>query len=469
MWWNTAAGYTPIAGDARTGPPGLPLAATVASCDIRRRTRYPQRTCATHSVENDVTEPEPIAATLTEPDAALAPGSAGRLLLGVSLVLIALNLRAAVASVGPVLREIARSLGLSAMSVSVLTTVPSLCFGLAAPLAPLCARRVGTERTLLIALLLLAAGIALRGWPGVPSVYAGQILATLAIGIMNVLLPGLVKRDFPDRVALMTGLYTMALCAGAAVAAGAAVPLAGLFGGSWAASLAFWAVPAAVAAAIWAVQLPRLHASRPPAVSPVRGLWRDRLAWNVMLFMGSQSALAYIVFGWLPPMLRERGLSAVDAGFALSLSVLCQAGASLFAPALATRGKDQSLPNVLGLLLCLASLMGCFFAPLPTVWIWAALLGVSQGALIALAMTVIVLRSPDARVAAQLSGMAQGGGYILASAGPLLAGQLRAWSGGWAAVALLCLAIGLAACLFGHAAGQADHVQGRSDLTARPI
>ena len=150
---------------------------------------------------------EATAIQLIDAEAEIAPpppptpvhGRHGRLILGASLVLISLNLRGAITSIGPVLREIIRDAGLSAAAASTLTTLPSLCFGLAAPLAPLAARRIGTERTLLAMVILLTGGIALRGLAGAPALYAGQILATLGIGVINVLLPGLVKRDFADR------------------------------------------------------------------------------------------------------------------------------------------------------------------------------------------------------------------------------------------------------------------------------
>jgi len=382
-------------------------------------------------------------------------------LLGASLVLIAFNLRAAVSSVGPVLRDIIATAGLSAAGASVLTTLPSLCFGLAALAATGLSRRLGPERAVLAGLAALTVGLVLRGTTGLPGLFAGQVIGTAGIGVINVLLPGLVKRDFSRRVALMTGLYTMAFCAGAAGAAGATVPLALALGG-WGGGLAIWALPAGLAALIWAFQVPRGVRVQAHAGFVVRGLWSDRLAWQVTLFMGLQSALAYLVFGWLAPILRDRGLSAVDAGLVLSVSVVAQAAASLVAPALATRGPGQSLANVLSVALCMVGLMGCMFAPLGTVWLWAVVLGLAQGALIAIALTVIVLRAPDPHVAAHLSGMAQSVGYLLASAGPLLAGLLHGWTGGWGAVAAFSLAIGAAAALFGYGAGRARHVEARS-------
>ena len=380
-------------------------------------------------------------------------------LLGASLVLVALNLRTPITSVGPVLPEIVQSQHLSALGASILTTLPALCFGFAGAGAPILARGLGTEQAVLAALLALALGTGLRGIASVPAVFLGQILACCAIGVVNVLLPGIVKHDFPRRVALMTGLYTMALTAGAAAAAGATVPLVHALGGSWATALAFWAAPAALAAALWTPRLRGQAEGGGRTVLRVRGLWTDALAWQVTLFMGFQAALAYIVFGWLAPMLRDRGLSAVDAGLILSLSVVVQAAAALVAPVLATRGRDQRLWNAGAVALCLVGLLGCFWAPLSTVWIWALLLGVAQGSLFALALTLLVLRAADAHVAAHLSSMAQGVGYVLTAAGPLLAGLLHGWTGGWNAVAVLCIAIGLGAALSGFGAGRSAHVR----------
>jgi CP family cyanate transporter-like MFS transporter len=414
----------------------------------------------------DAPEPQPNLADLelidAEADDAPPPtparGHRGPLLLAASLMLIAFNLRAAVTSLSPVLVEAIRDDGLSAAGASLLTTIASLCFGLFAPTAPTLARRFGTERTLLAVLVLLTVGTALRGLSASWALFAGHTLATVGIAIINVLLPGLVKRDFPRQAPLMTGLYTMFFCLGAAIAAGVTVPLQGLLGGSWEAALAFWALPAALAAALWAPMVPARRAGHAHQRFLVQGLWRDPRAWQVTFFMGLQSALAYVVFGWLAPLLRERGLDPASAGLVLSVSVISQAAASLVAPSLATRGRDQRLANVLGVLISLAGLMGCIYAPLSTVWLWSVVLGIGQGSLIAIALTLIVLRSSDIHVAAHLSGMAQGVGYILASGGPLLAGLLRSWTGSWNVVALFCLAIGAGLLASGLGAGRAGHV-----------
>lgn len=382
-----------------------------------------------------------------------------RFLLGASLVLIAFNLRPVFSSASTLLPEIGSTLGLSSLGASVLTTLPVVCLGLFSPVAPRLSRWIGTERTLLAAVLLLACGTALRGFASVPLLFLGTALAGASIAIGNVLLPGVVKRDFPDRAALMTGWYTMALCAGAAGAAGLTLPIKRSFGLSLGGALAVWALPALLAGLLW---LPQVLSNRFQAAGTrpgVQGLWRNRLAWHVTLFMGLQSALAYCVFGWLVPILRERGLDGVTAGAIVSVSVMMQAAACLVAPHIAVRGRDQRAINVALSALAVVALLGLLFAPLWSVWFWAVLQGIGQGGLIAVALTVIVLRARDAHVAAQLSSMAQCVGYLLAAIGPLVVGLIHGWTGSFAWSAVLFVLLGAGTAFNGWFAGRALHVE----------
>ncbi|MFK0344958.1 MULTISPECIES: MFS transporter [unclassified Pseudomonas] len=382
------------------------------------------------------------------------------LLLG--LVLVALNLRPALSSMAPVLGQVSEGLGLNASQAGLLTTLPVLCLGLFAPLAPVLARRFGSERVILGILATLALGIVVRSSLGATGVFLGSLMAGASIGIIGVLLPGIVKRDFPQHAGTLTGVYTMALCLGAAMAAGATVPLAQHFDGSWALGLGFWMLPALLAMLVWLPQARQGHGLHKVAYR-VRGLWRDPLAWQVTLYMGLQSSLAYIVFGWLPSILIGRGLSPTEAGLVLSGSVIVQLVSSLSAPWLATRGKDQRLAIVLVMLITLAGLFGCLYAPLSGLWGWAVVLGLGQGGTFALALTLIVLRSKDAHVAANLSSMAQGVGYTLASMGPFAVGLVHDLTGGWAAVGWIFAVLGVGAIVFGLGAGRALHVQVSSE------
>ena len=382
------------------------------------------------------------------------------LLLG--LVLVALNLRPALSSMAPVLGQVSEGLGLSASAAGLLTTLPVLCLGLFAPLAPVLARRFGSERVILGILLTLALGIFLRSALGIAGLFLGSLVAGASIGIIGVLLPGIVKRDFSQHAGALTGVYTMALCLGAAMAAGATVPLSHHFEDNWALGLGFWMVPALLAMLVWLPQARQGHGLHKVAYR-VRGLWRDPLAWQVTLYMGLQSSLAYIVFGWLPSILIGRGLSAVDAGLVLSGSVIVQLISSLSAPWLATRGRDQRLAIVVVMLVTLAGLFGCLYAPIDGLWGWAVLLGLGQGGTFALALTLIVLRSKDAHVAANLSSMAQGVGYTLASMGPFAVGLVHDITGGWQAVGWIFAVLGIGAIGFGLGAGRALHVQVSSE------
>lgn len=371
-----------------------------------------------------------------------------------SLLLVAINLRPALSSLAPVLRQVQASLGLSGAGAGLLTTLPVLCLGLCAPLAPRLAQRFGTERTILWMLLLLAGGVTLRALHGIFGMFAGTIISGASIGIIGVLLPGIVKREFPDKADIMTGAYTMALCFGAAMAAGFTVPLSRLFD-SWPMALAFWSAPALATALIWRPQLRRSHPHAAPAAGRSgAAIWRDRLAWQVTLYMGLQSSLAYCVFGWLAVILQDRGISAVSSGLLVSASVMVQLLTALGAPWLASRHRDQRPMITAMLALTLAGLSGCLYAPTGTLAVWAIILGLGQGGTFSMALSLIVLRSPDAATAARLSGMAQGIGYTLASLGPLLLGLIHEATHGWQAAGWLFAAIVAGALLTGVGAGR---------------
>lgn len=375
------------------------------------------------------------------------------LLTLVGILLVAVNLRPALTSVAPVLTSIADSLSLSGIGPSVLTTLPVLFLGIAAPIAPWAAHRVGVDQTVLGAVALLAAALLVRPYIGAVGLYVGTMLAGGCIGVMGVLLPGVVKRDFPQTASLLTGLYTAALCLGAAVAAGATEPLRLVLGQAWRPALAFWFIPAVVAVAIWWLQVRPARAPR-AGVQTARSLVCDRLAWQVTLYMGLQSALAYTVFGWLPTLLSDRGMAAVDAGLALSTSILIQIPSAIAAPWVASHMRDQRLVCVSAVVFTLVGLGGCVVAPIAGVWFWVVVLGLGQGASFSMALTLIAIRARDADVAARLSSMAQGIGYTLAAGGPLVAGLLREAFGGWQVPGAVLGLIGIVAMLAGLAAGR---------------
>jgi CP family cyanate transporter-like MFS transporter len=377
------------------------------------------------------------------------------LLLAAGVVLAGLNLRIAVASVPPVVDELERALALSSAAAGLLTSAPVLCFGLLAAVAPGLTRRFGAERVLLVALLPILVGVLVRAAPSIPAVFGGTLLAGAGIAVGNVVVPAVIKGRFQARAGLLTGLYAGALGVGAALAAGLTVPVADVLGGGLQTGLAIWAIPAAVAVAVLAAGV--LRDRRPAAaggvVGPARALLRDALACQVTLFMGLQSLVFYAGLAWIPAVLRDEGYTAAEAGAALSVYALAGIPAAVVTPVLATRMRDQrALAAAIGAIDATA-IAGLLLAP-SAAFGWVALFGVGQGAAIALALTLFVLRAPDPMRTAQLSGMAQTIGYVLAAVGPLALGGLHDTTGDWDAPLAVLLAVTAPLAGAGIAAGR---------------
>ncbi|HEY7775633.1 MAG TPA: MFS transporter [Kineobactrum sp.] len=343
------------------------------------------------------------------------------------MALVGLNLRPALSSLAPLLARAQLELGLSAAAAGVLTTLPVLCLGLFAPVAPWLSRRIGIERTISLALLLLVIALLLRAGQGVWPLFAGTAMVGAAIGIAGTVLPVLVKRELPRGADLMTGFYTMALCLGGALGASLSIPLAEWLG-SWQLSLGSWSLPAVVTLLCWWVMMPR---SRPQPHSDDHrrgisgaGLLRSPLAWQVTLLMGCQSSLAYIVFGWLPALLQRRDISEAEAGVLLGASVFVQLFSAVGAPWLARLGRDER-PALLLLLGLVGTGFYCLLLGPPSLrWPGVVALGLGQGGSFSLTLALLVLRSSTPVIAGQLSAMTQGIGYCLAALGPLLVGLL---------------------------------------------
>jgi MFS transporter, CP family, cyanate transporter len=365
-------------------------------------------------------------------------------LLAAGMVLLAVNLRPAAAGIGPLLGRIQADTGLSGFGAGLLTTLPVLCFGALAPLAPALARRLGERTTVAVALAVLLFGLLVRLVPGLGFLFLGTALAGAAIAVGNVMLPVLVRGNFPHRIGLLTGMYTTALIGFAALAAGVSVPVANAFGGGWRPGLAVWAIPAVLALLVWAPQLRRAqHAPHPAGhrAPGARALLGDRVAWSVTLFFAVQAAGFYATLAWLPSVFQSHGMSTTKSGFLLSLSLVVGLIPALILPSLAARRQDQRVFMLAVMGFVAAGWLGIIVAPTTVPYLWVVLLGLGQNAAFPLALTLIVLRGGSLVNTAGLSTLAQTVGYLVGALGPLAIGALHDLSGSWTPPLLVLLAL----------------------------
>ncbi|MFH8785761.1 CynX/NimT family MFS transporter [Streptomyces roseoverticillatus] len=407
--------------------------------------------------------------SVSAPAPAGRSGSAGRArgvpLLVAGLVLAAFNLRPAVTSLGSLLKEVRADLGMSGAVAGLLTSVPAFCFAVFGLAAPRLARRFGPAAVVCAGMAAIAAGLALRPYAGgVPGFLALSVLALAGIAVSNVLMPLAVRRWFPDRVGPMTGLYSMAIAAGAAGAAAATVPLADAMGDSWRLGLGSWGLLAAAAGLLWLVAARRGRtdgAAAPAAAAqdaPRTSITRSPTAWALGIFFGIQATGAYIVMGWMPAIFRDAGVPASTAGVLSAVTMLTGVPLAFVLPRLAARLPHQGVLVVVLACFGLAGYAGLWLAPAAGAWLWAVLLGVSNSAF-TLALTLIGMRARTGGGVVRLSAFAQSTGYLISIPGPLLVGWLNERTGGWDVPLALMAALMVPQVVAGVLAGRARTVE----------
>lgn len=378
-------------------------------------------------------------------------------LLLVGILLIAANLRAPFTGLPPLLGLIRDDIALNTLAASALTTLPLLAFAIISPFSATLAHRFGLQRALFGALLTIALGILLRSAGGVAGLYLGTSLIGMGIAVGNVLLPGLIKRDFPHHIAAVTGAYALAMGAAAALFSGIAVPLADALG--WRGALTSFLVLPVAALAVWFTQLrsrpgPAASTQVPPPDSKIRHSW---LAWQITLFFGLNSTIYYIGIGWLPAILTDAGMSAEQAGSLHGVLQFATAIPGLLSGLILRRLDDQRLAAAVIAGLTATALLGLMIAP-GLALLWSVLFGLGTGAGIILGLTFIGLRTRNAQQAAALSGMSQSMGYLLAAIGPVAAGLLHDQVGNWQVPLGVCFVFALIVALMGVLAGRNRYI-----------
>jgi CP family cyanate transporter-like MFS transporter len=372
--------------------------------------------------------------------------------------LLAANLRPALTSVGPVLEAIRSSLGLSGAAAGLLATLPLLIFAGFSPFARL-GHVFGPERTLAGCLALAVAGIALRSEGSIAALFGGTVIFATGIGIANVLVPSVIKRDFPNQVESVTTAYIMVMTLTGAVATGLAAPLSAHLAGGWRSSLAVWAVFAAIALLCW---LPEAQKANAPAAAQqpddgARPIWRSTLAWQITVFMGLQFFIYYVTIAWMPVYLADHGFTVAEAGFMLTLYQVVSFGVGFAAPALLRRGRDQRPLAVVASLVTALSILGLIAEP-RLAGLWLGICGVSFGITFILAFALIAMRTRDHRRAASLSTLSQATAYLIAATGPVAFGWLHDLTTGWTLPMASLLAVTIIQGVAGFGAGREGHI-----------
>ncbi|WP_404331811.1 CynX/NimT family MFS transporter [Mesobacillus maritimus] len=378
------------------------------------------------------------------------------------IVLVAFNLRPAITSLGPLVGMIQEDVGLAHWSAGLLMSLPLVVFAVMSPLVPKIATKLTNEMTLLLGLTSLFVGILIRSIPTATLLFTGTFLVGVGIAIGNVLLPAVVKDKFPQKFGLMTSVYSTSMGLIASLASGISVPLAVDLNLGWQGAQVVWAIPAVVAIILWIFLFKQNQKNRSvikEVVPSSSTIWRSPLAWQIAIFMGFQSFLFYVTISWLPEILQSQGMSMETAGWMLSLTQLVGLPASFFIPMLAGRFQSQvwisfalSCFSVLGYT---GLLLGTSY---PILIVSIILIGLALGGSFPLALSYIGLRARNGRQAAELSGMAQSTGYLLAAVGPFFIGYLYDLTHLWTFPLTALIVVSMVVMVFGMLSGRNRYV-----------
>lgn len=350
----------------------------------------------------------------------------------IGVIFLSANLRAAITSVGPVIKEISDYLGLSSIQAGLVTTIPLLSFGLLSGFVPGVSRKLGMEKVLFFSLVLLTVGLCVRISGSIYLLFAGAALVGAAITAGNVIMPAYIKKEFPGQVGLMTGIYSVAMNLTAALAAGFSITIGQYTGWGWKGSVGIWAILAFIAVLVWLPQaLKKKQEDSILTKVSNRSLFKSGLAWNITIFMGLQSLMFYSIVAWLPAVLLSWGMTKEDAGWTLSYVQMAQLPVTFIGSVVANKMKNQRLLVwITGIIMMIGILLLILFKT-QFIILSVVLIGIGGGLAFSLAMMFFILRTKNAETAAGLSGMAQSFGYMLAATGPPIFGMLHDFTDDW--------------------------------------
>lgn len=381
----------------------------------------------------------------------------GQWLLLIGIILVGANLRAPLTSVGSLISFIRDDLAMNNTLAGMITTIPLLAFAILSPFAPKIANKLGMERTIFYSLIVLLLGMIIRSLFGLSFLFVGTILIGLAIAIGNVLIPGYIKMNFPFKIGIVTGFYAVFMNTFGALGSGLSVPISTISGIGWEGSLASWTILTLIAIIFW---LPQLKKGKDEPItvdttaSKKASVWRSPLAWYITLFMGLQSLIFYTLITWLPEILQLHGYSASAAGWMLFLMQFALIPITFIIPVVAEKMANQKLLGGITGAFFIIGIFGILSGNQFLIPVAIIMIGMASGSAFSLNMMFFSLRTRDGYQAAEMSGMAQSFGYLLAAVGPALFGALHDVTGSWTAPLSMLMGISFVIMIFAILSGK---------------
>lgn len=351
-----------------------------------------------------------------------------------AIVLIAGNLRSPITAVGPVLGEVSKALSLTNLQASLLISIPLFVFAFLSVVVSRLCEKYRIKPIVFFALFILMVGLCLRITGTVYFLFLGSFLIGLGICVGNVIMPGYIKNVFPDKIGVMTGLYSVSMNLMAALASGFSVVIGKYTGYGWKGSMGVWIILSFLALCTWFFERSakkKTTVKKSVHQSSKNSLFRSSQAWNISLFMGIQSLVYYCVISWIPAVLLDYGLPKESGGWVLSVMQLAMLPVTFFGPIVASRLSNQR-PLIVGMTICMVvSIVLLVFFQATYIYLAAVLLGMSSGLAFSLSMLFFSIRTKNSENAIKISGMAQSIGYLLAAFGPPVFGKLHDFDSSW--------------------------------------
>ncbi len=381
------------------------------------------------------------------------------LIVFLGIIFVSFNLRAPITSVGPVIDLIQEEYTLNSSMAGFITTLPLLSFAIFSPFVSKISHNYGHGLTMLVGLILIIIGELVRSYTGVFGLFIGTIFIGLGVAIGNVLMPSVIKHKFKKNPGSIISIYITSMCVFAAIGAGLSIPATNILG--WNSALAIWIFLALIALLIWLPQLKKSETynnSDDLAIDEAiqnKSIWKSHLAWWVTLYMGTQSLLFYTLIAWIPSIIVFKGFDSNFAGMMILFFQLVGLPATLLVPIIADNIKHQKLiATVISLTYLLGMIIFLFATSTFNIIVSMVFIGIGMGGSISLAIGFITLRTPHAKKAAELSGMSQSAGYLLAAIGPILIGFIHDITNSWTSSIIVLIVCILLLIFFGLKAGR---------------